>query len=181
METPCKITQRKLKNRSSGKHKKSLKQPDLKIGQLVFVKIIKKVHSIQLTLTVIRVSEILNDSTVMFTTPDGKERNCNIHYIKPMTPVEASTNAFNQFQDSIKKTPCNTSCHQYNLRSKIKLYLKFSVPCRTLKPLLCMYITALTNSQPPNIKIHLHNNNKFKSLATTMNTNLNAKGFSSNH
>ena len=57
----------------------------------------------------------------MLTTPDGKDKKCNIHHIKPMTPVDASTNAFSQFQDSIKKIPCNTTQHGYSLRSKVKL------------------------------------------------------------
>ena len=88
-----------------------------------------------------RVSEILNDSMVMLTNPDGKVRKCNINYIKLMTPVDASTNAFNQFQDSIKKTPCDTACHQLQLKIKNNIHLKFSapIPCGTLKPLLCMY------------------------------------------
>ena len=51
---------------------------------------------------------------------------------------------------------------------KYNTHLKFSVPipCRTCKPLLCMCTAALTSSHPLNIKIHVHNNNKFKSLAT---------------
>ena len=45
-----------------------------------------------------RVGGIVNDSTVILTTPDGKERRCNIHHIKPTTVLEASTSAFKQFQ-----------------------------------------------------------------------------------
>ena len=68
-----------------------------------------------------RVSGILNDSTGMLTTPDGKEKSCIIHHIKPVTPAAAITNAFDQFQGSIKKNPCNAAPHLYNLRSKVKL------------------------------------------------------------
>ena len=67
-----------------------------------------------------RVSGILNDSTVMLTTADWKEKKCNIHHVKPIMPVDAATNAFDQFQDSIKKNPYDTAQNQYNLRSKVK-------------------------------------------------------------
>ena len=45
-----------------------------------------------------RVSGILNDSIVVLITPDGKEKKYKIHHIKPMSPVDASNNAFSQFQ-----------------------------------------------------------------------------------
>ena len=96
-------------------NKKITKATDLKIDLLVFVKDHQKGTFDPTYPYDHGVSEILNDSTVMLTTPDGKERKCNIHYIKLMTPVDTSTNAFNQFQDSIKKYPCNTACHEYNL------------------------------------------------------------------
>ena len=35
-------------------------------------------------------------------------------------PVDVFTNAFNQFQDSIKKNACDAA-HQYNLRSNVKI------------------------------------------------------------
>ena len=47
----------------------------------------------------------------MLPTPDGKEKKCNIHYIKQRTPVDVFTNAFDQFQDSIRKNPCDTAQH----------------------------------------------------------------------
>ena len=68
-----------------------------------------------------RVSGILNDSTVMLIIPDGKEKKCNIHHIEPVIPAAIFTNAFDQFQDSIKKNPFDTAQHQYNLWSKVKL------------------------------------------------------------
>ena len=55
----------------------------------------------------------------MLTTPYGKEKKCNIHHIKAITPGNVFTNASDQFLDSIKKNPCDTA-HQYNLRSKVK-------------------------------------------------------------
>ena len=57
----------------------------------------------------------------MLTSPDGTEKKCNIHHIKPVTPVDVFTNAFEQFQDSNKKNLWDTTQHQYNLRSKVKL------------------------------------------------------------
>ena len=59
-------------------NKKITKPTNLKIGELDFVKDYQKGI---FDLTYIynhRVSEILNDSTVVLTTPDGKERKCNI-------------------------------------------------------------------------------------------------------
>ena len=35
----------------------------------------------------------------MLTTPDGKEKKCNIHHINPIRPVDVSTNTFDQFQE----------------------------------------------------------------------------------
>ena len=52
--------------------------------------------------------------------PDGKEKKCNIHHIKPMTALEASTSVFSQFQDSNQKTLEKKlpRSHQYNLHLK---------------------------------------------------------------
>ena len=99
-------------------NKKNTEATDLKIGQLVFVKDHQKGTFDPTYIYDHRISDILNDSTVVLNTPDGKERKCNIHHIKLMTPVDASTNAFNQFQNSIKKTPFNATHHQYNLDLK---------------------------------------------------------------
>ena len=86
---------------------------NFKIGQLVFVKDHQKGTFDASYIYDHSVSGIQNDSIVVITTPDGKERKCNIHLIKPVTPIGASTNAFNQFKDYIKKTSCDTA-HQYN-------------------------------------------------------------------
>ena len=102
-------------------NKKITKASNLKIGQLVFVKDHHKGTFKPAYIYDHRVSGILNDSTVMLTTPDGKEKKCNIHHIKPITPVDDSTYAFDQFQESIKKNPYDTTQHHYNLRSKVKL------------------------------------------------------------
>ena len=101
-------------------NKKISKTSNLKIGLLVFIKAIHKGKFDPTYIYDHRVSGILNDSTVMLTTPYGKEK-CNIHHIKAKTPVDASTNAFDQFQDSIRKNTCNSAQCQYNLRSKVKL------------------------------------------------------------
>ena len=57
------------------------------------------------------IAEILNDSTVLLTTPDGKEKKCNIHHVKVVSSLEVYVGsqaevligAFPQFQDSIKQ------------------------------------------------------------------------------
>ena len=79
------------------------------------------------------VAEILNDSMVLLTTPDGKEKKCNIHHVKPVSSlevyiglqVEVPTGAFPQFWDSIQqnsssdRSDSNSSpLHSYNLWSK---------------------------------------------------------------
>ena len=50
-----------------------------------------------------RVVEIVNDSTVIVTSPDGKEKKCNIHHVKAISPTIAFTSAFEEFQKSIAK------------------------------------------------------------------------------
>ena len=74
--------------------RKVTKATHLKIGQLVFV---KDHHKGTLDPSYIfdhRVAGIINDSTVLLTTLDGKEKRCNIHHIKLVTALEASTSAF---------------------------------------------------------------------------------------
>ena len=86
-------------------NKKITKESNLKIGQLVFVKgHCKGMFDPTYNIYDHRVSGILNYSTVVLTNPNGKEKKCNFNHIRPMTPVDASTNAFSQFQDSINKT-----------------------------------------------------------------------------
>ena len=98
-------------------NKKITKPSYLQIGQLVFVKDHWKGTSDQSHVFDHRVAGILNDSLAVLTSPYGKEKKCNIHHIRPIPASEASTGAFNQFQDSIWKTPGNKppTSHQYNL------------------------------------------------------------------
>ena len=119
METPCKLLENRRTNPAD--NMPITKASNLKTDQLLFVKDHHKGTFYPTYIYDHRVSGILNDSTVMLTTSDGKEKKCNIHHIKPITPIDASTNAFDQFQDSMNKTPCITAQHQYNLRSKVKL------------------------------------------------------------
>ena len=92
---------------------------NLKIGQLVFV---KDHHKGTFDPTYIfdhRVAGIINDSTVLPTTLDGKEKRCSIHYIKPVTALEVSASAFQPFQDGIQKDQSSAQTgHSYNLCSK---------------------------------------------------------------
>ena len=80
------------------------KASDLKIGQLVFVKDHQKGTFDQTYIYDHGVLGILNDNTDVLTTPDWKEKRYSIHHMKPITPVDLSTNAFIQFQDSMRKT-----------------------------------------------------------------------------
>ena len=95
------------------------KVSNLKVGQLVFVKEHQKGTFDPSYIFDQRAAGIVNDSTELLTIPDGKEKTCNIHHIKPTTALEASTSAFKQFQDSIQKNPGSTHpSHLYNLHSK---------------------------------------------------------------
>ena len=100
-------------------NRKVTRGTNLKIGQLVFVKDHHK-GTFEPSYTFDhRVAGIVNDSTVLLTTPDGKEKRCNIHHIKLVTALEASACAFQQFQDSIWKDPGSAQpSHYYNLHSK---------------------------------------------------------------
>ena len=104
MEAPCHITQRKQKYQTS-RQQEGNKGINLKIGQLVFVKDHQKGTFDPLYAFDHTVPGILNDNMVVLTTPDGKEKKCNIHHIKPMTAVEASTSTLSKFKDSIWNTP----------------------------------------------------------------------------
>ena len=47
--------------------------------------------------------KILNDSTLLLVTPNGKERKTNINGVKPCSTTELVENAWDSFLDSIKK------------------------------------------------------------------------------
>ena len=89
--------------------KKVMKASDLKIGQLI---LIKNHCKGPFNLTYIYnhwVASIPNESTVLLTTPDGKERKCNVHHVKPVSSLDVITSSnvhctgtFQQFQDSIQ-------------------------------------------------------------------------------
>ena len=99
--------------------KKVTKASDLNVGTLVFVKDHCKGHFDPMYTFDHRIAAIVNESTVLCTIPDGKERRCNIHHIKPMSVAESSAGAFQQFLDSIQKHPVSIQQgHQYNLHAR---------------------------------------------------------------
>ena len=72
-------------------NKKVTKASDLKIGQLVLIKNHQKG---QFNLTYIYdhwVAGIPNESTVLLTIPDSRERKCNIHHVKPVSTLDMTT------------------------------------------------------------------------------------------
>ena len=113
-------------------NKKITSASDLKIGQLVLVKNHCKGLLDPTYIYDHQVVEILNDSTILLTTPDGKEKKCNIHHVKPVPSIEmyigsqaeVPIGTFLQFQDSIKQnikgSSTNGCQHSYNLRLKHK-------------------------------------------------------------
>ena len=99
------------------------KASDLKIGQLVLIKNHAASTFQPKYLGDYRVMKIVNDSTVIVSSPDGKEKKCNIHHVKAISPTTAFTSAFEEFQKSIAKegqslTTTKQTC--YNLRSNSK-------------------------------------------------------------
>ena len=99
--------------------RKVTRASDLKICQLVFVKNHQK-GTFDPTYTFDhRVSGIVIESTVTLTTPDGKEKRCNTHHIKPVSALDLSASASQQFQDSIWKDLGSTHPgHQYSLHTR---------------------------------------------------------------
>ena len=61
---------------------------DLKIGHLVLIKNHHKGPSDPTYIYNHQVAEIINDNMVLLTTPDGKEKKCNIHHVKPVSSLE---------------------------------------------------------------------------------------------
>ena len=99
--------------------RKVTKAIDLKIGQLVSVKDHCKGTFNPSYIFDHRGACIINDSTVLLTIPDGKEKRCNIHHIKLVTALEVSASASQQLQDGIWKNPGRAQpSHSYNLHSK---------------------------------------------------------------
>ena len=70
-----------------------------------------------------RVTKIVNDSTVVVSSPDGKEKKFNIHHVKAISHTTAFISAFEEFQKSISKEgqECNTTKQtHYNVTSQNK-------------------------------------------------------------
>ena len=99
------------------------KASDLKIGQLVLIKNHTAPTFQSTYLAGHRVLKILNDSTIIVSSPDRKEKKCNIHHVKPISPTTAFSSAFEEFQKSVTKEgqkPITVKPSQYNLRSQSK-------------------------------------------------------------
>ena len=117
------------KNRmaSPATDKKIPKASDLRIGQLVLVKNQCKGPFDPTYIYDHQVTEILNHSTALLTTLDGKEKKCNIHHVKPVSSLEVYVGSqaeipkgtFPKFWDSIIQTSSrantNKPWHSYNL------------------------------------------------------------------
>ena len=91
----------------------------LKIDQLVVVRDHHKGTFDPTYIFDLGVAGIINDSTVLLTAPDGKEKRCNIHYIKLVTTLEASASVFQQLKDGIQKDQGSAQpVHSYSLHFK---------------------------------------------------------------
>ena len=99
------------------------KASNFKIVQLVLIKNHTAYTFQPKYLVDYRVTKIVNDSTLTVSSPDGKEKKCNIHHVKAIFPTTAFTSAFEEFQKSISKEgqKCNTTKQtHYSFRSQNK-------------------------------------------------------------
>ena len=83
--------------------KKFDKASDVKTGQLVLIKNHTASTFQPKYLADHRVLKVLNDSMVVISSSDRKEKKCSIHHVKPISPTTAFTSAFEVFQKSIAK------------------------------------------------------------------------------
>ena len=101
--------------------RKFKKASNLKIGQLVLIKNHNTSTFQPKYLAEHRVIKIVNENTVIVSSPDGKEKKCNIHHVKAISPTTVFTSAFEEFQKSIAKESQNLNIVKqthYNLRSQ---------------------------------------------------------------
>ena len=97
------------------------KASNLKIWQLVLIKNHTASTFQPKYLADHRLIKIVNDSTAIVSSPDGKEKKCNIHHVKAISPTTAFTSACEKFQKNITKEGQNPNIakqSQYNLRSQ---------------------------------------------------------------
>ena len=76
---------------------------NLKTGQLVLIKNHTTSTFQPKYLADHKVIKIVNDSTVIVSSPNGKEKKCNIHHIKAISPTTMFTSPFEEFQKNIVK------------------------------------------------------------------------------
>ena len=103
--------------------RKSHKASDLKIRQLVLIKNHTASTFQPKYLADHRVINIVNDSTVIVSSLDGKEKKYNIHHVKAISPTTTFTSAFEEFQKSITKEGLSLNVAKqthYHLRSQSK-------------------------------------------------------------
>ena len=100
---------------------KYYKATDLKTGQLVLIKKNTGISFDPKYLVNHRVVQIVNESVVILQTPDGKEKRCNIHNLKPISTSQVFTLAFQDFQESVTchKEEAEQAAHGYNLRERM--------------------------------------------------------------
>ena len=97
------------------------KAANLKIGQLVLIKNNTDTAFDPKYLADHRVVQILNELVVILQTPDGKEKRCNIHNLKPINTSQAFTLAFKDFHESVTcyKEEAKQAAHGYNLTERM--------------------------------------------------------------
>ena len=84
--------------------KKYSSTKDLKEGELILMKNYNARAFQPKYLADYRVIKVENKNAEIVTSPDGRKRKCNILHIKPISPAEAFTSAFQEFTKCIKET-----------------------------------------------------------------------------
>ena len=75
----------------------------LKLGQLILIKNHTASTFQPNYLADHKVVKIINDSTFIISSPDRKEKKCNIHHVKPISPTTTFTSAFEEYQKVSQK------------------------------------------------------------------------------
>ena len=95
-------------------HNNNFKSHHFKIGQLIAVKNCLKSTFDTKFISDYRISDIINECTLLIQSPDGKTRKININDAKPVSAISAADNALQDFKQSMLG---REHTHSYNFHS----------------------------------------------------------------
>ena len=91
-----------MRQSESETEKKHKSTKHCKEGQLVLIKNLNVRAFLPKYLADYRIIKVVNENTAKVVSPDGRERQCNIHHIKPISSAVAFTSTFVEFTECIK-------------------------------------------------------------------------------